>query len=237
MPKAIQERRQQNFRAWTQEHLAPTLLRMASTEASGSVVRLLEFAAANGIVLGPDALDIGCGKGRNSIALAQQGLRVKAFDRVEAALTVLKERARRTGVDIEARVGSMDETWPYADDTFDLVLDDTASMSIGNEAGIECCRSEMYRVLRPSGYAIVYTLAIDDPFLLQYPRGEEANTVMTPDGKIERLYSSEEILDLYNMFASIHQERWSTYDMIGNTEWERRRIWTLFQKPRKAPSV
>jgi ubiquinone/menaquinone biosynthesis C-methylase UbiE len=156
---------------------------MASTEPSVAVRALMEFATVHGIMLGPTALDIGCGKGRNALFLALHGFQVAAFDIVEEAISTLKKRAEEAGVKIAAHVGAMDELWPYSDNFFDLIVDDTASMSIGYESGIFVCREEMRRVLKPGGYVVIYSLANDDPFLLRFPLGEERNTIVTPDGK------------------------------------------------------
>jgi ubiquinone/menaquinone biosynthesis C-methylase UbiE len=204
---------------------------MASSEVSGSVVRLLEFASQHHLLLGSDVLDIGCGKGRNALALAGHGFRVSAFDVVEEAVMVMVDRARLAGVGVSAHVAPMDERWPFEDESFDLVLDDTASMSIGYEQGIVVCRSEMYRVLRPGGYSVIYSLAKSDPFLQSLPAGEELDTVVFPDGKIDKLYSAEDVRSYYSMFQVAHQEQWATYDMVGADLWERKRIWTLLKKP------
>ena len=47
------------------------------------------------------ALDLGCGMGRASIYLAQQGWKVTGVDAVERALSVARSRAARAGVNVE----------------------------------------------------------------------------------------------------------------------------------------
>jgi ubiquinone/menaquinone biosynthesis C-methylase UbiE len=113
------------------------------------------------------------------------------------------------------------------DASFDLVIDNTALMSIGDYHGMIVCRDELYRVLKPGGYALSYTLADTDPFLRQFPAGEEPGTVVTPDGKIEKLFSPEELRAFYAMFHLIEQEEWH---VKGQGRLERRTIWTCLQK-------
>jgi 2-polyprenyl-3-methyl-5-hydroxy-6-metoxy-1,4-benzoquinol methylase len=49
------------------------------------------------------ALDVACGRGRNSLWLAQQGFETTALDRDPAAVADLEARARRDGIPITAR--------------------------------------------------------------------------------------------------------------------------------------
>lgn len=215
--------KQANREAWEKEHASPTLPGIASAQESLSVRKLMEYAFRNGIVLGTNVLDIGCGKGRNALFLAQHGFRVTAFDGSHRAIEVLKQRAQDADLAITTSVAAMDEPWPYLPNSFDVTIDDTASMSIGYEDGILVCRNEMHRVLRPGGYALIYSLADDDPFLLRFPKGS------TPKTRVhigtERLYSPEELVQLYAPFHLVHQEKLSVRDG------QRKVIWTLFQKP------
>lgn len=49
------------------------------------------------------ALDVACGRGRNSLWLAQQGFETTAIDRDPAAVADLEARARRDGLPLTAR--------------------------------------------------------------------------------------------------------------------------------------
>ena len=65
------------------------------------------------------ALDLACGTGRNAIFLAQHGWEVKAIDGSEAAIQLLRQRARAAAVAIDAEVADLQasglklnaETW------------------------------------------------------------------------------------------------------------------------------
>ena len=54
------------------------------------------------------ALDLGCGDGRNAMALAERGVRVDAVDRSEAGVRRLRARARDAGVEVAVWVQELE---------------------------------------------------------------------------------------------------------------------------------
>lgn len=221
------ERLRRQRQAWEHEHHVPRLLRMAGTDPSDAVKKLMEFARSHPeIQLGTTVLDAECGKGRKALYLAQQGFTVMAFDLVEHAIAVLRQRASRQSLQIEARVADMGKPWQYADASFDWLLDDTASMSIGSYVGREIGRDEMRRVLKPGGYLLNVTITHDDPFLRRLPGGKEPGTVITPDGKIEKLFSAEELEAWYAPHFQIISQM---YVWKPRSLWPRNTIWSLMK--------
>lgn len=70
------------------------------------------------------ALDVACGPGRNSLCLAEQGWRVTAVDGSPLAIEILRERASKRNVSIDARVADLErDEFQIAPEAFDLVLD------------------------------------------------------------------------------------------------------------------
>ncbi|MGB9082159.1 MAG: methyltransferase domain-containing protein [Desulfuromonadaceae bacterium] len=69
---------------------------------------------------GPDALDIACGEGRNSIFLAQHGFRVVGLDISDSGLAKGRSRAQAMGVDVDFRRVDLDDG--IIEGTYDLVL-------------------------------------------------------------------------------------------------------------------
>lgn len=69
---------------------------------------------------GPDALDIACGEGRNSIFLARHGFRVAGVDISDSGLAKGRSRAQAAGVDVDFRRVDLDEC--IIEGKYDLVL-------------------------------------------------------------------------------------------------------------------
>lgn len=72
---------------------------------------------------GGRALDIACGRGRNALYLAEQGLSVTAIDVSEEALAQLAAEASRRNLQIETRQVDLETAPHLAAGEFDLVLD------------------------------------------------------------------------------------------------------------------
>jgi cyclopropane fatty-acyl-phospholipid synthase-like methyltransferase len=64
---------------------------------------LARRAAGAATRLGAEVLDVGAGRGADSLWLAQQGHRVTAYDYVTGALRPVERRARRQGLDLDVR--------------------------------------------------------------------------------------------------------------------------------------
>ncbi len=68
-------------------------------------------------------LELGCGTGSSSVALAEQGARVVGIDIDDGALHVARERARIYGVDAEfRRLNAREISGPFHGTRFDLVI-------------------------------------------------------------------------------------------------------------------
>ena len=111
----------------------------------------------DGLALPPDArvLEVGCGAGFMSIALANRGFRVCAIDSVAAMVELARGNAKESGVsgNLECRVGDV-YSLEFDDASFDLVL------AIGVIPWLERTESaihEMARVTKPGGYLILTT--------------------------------------------------------------------------------
>ena len=69
-------------------------------------------------------LDVACGKGRNAIAMAQTGLRVRAIDGSTEAIAALNDEAARQGLPIDTAVIDLETVPPpsLGESLYDAVL-------------------------------------------------------------------------------------------------------------------
>ncbi len=111
-----------------------------------------------------NALDIGCGRGRNSIFLAQNGYRVHSVDFVESVLRELDEKAENEKLNIKTFCQSVTEPLPFADHSFDLVIDIFCYKHQIDAKLRASYRKEMLRVLRPSGFLVLSLAGKNDGF-------------------------------------------------------------------------
>ncbi len=96
-------------------------------------------------------LDLGCGAGYTSVALAKDGYRVDALDSEQAMLDTAARRAQVAGVSLTLALGDAHEL-TFDDGTFDLVL------ALGLIPWLHSphkALSEIRRVLKPGGFLII----------------------------------------------------------------------------------
>ena len=95
------------------------------------------------------ALDLGCGVGRHTLALARLGFDVTAFDASDAGLAETARSAKDLSLAIQTQQGSMTEL-PFADDSFDYLLSWNVIYH-GDETLARKCVAEIARVQKPVG--------------------------------------------------------------------------------------
>ena len=107
-------------------------------------------------------LDVGCGGGHASFAMAPYAAKVIAYDLAEEMLSVVTGAARERGLDnLAVQQGSADHL-PFADASFDLVC---TRYSAHHWKNLPQALAEMARVLKPGGKCIVIDTASPDDVL------------------------------------------------------------------------
>ncbi|MBV9159054.1 MAG: class I SAM-dependent methyltransferase [Candidatus Kaiserbacteria bacterium] len=223
-------------RIWNEEHAKPhVLLQMDSGEASGGVVKFMDFLAGRNLPR-MSGLEMGCGKGRNVIWLALHGVEAHGFDFAETAIAEGRKRATDAGLNGKEIFSVADATarWPYADASFDFGVDCFASTDIESPEGRRFAISEMLRVLKPGGHLMSYLLSMDDEFqkemIEQSPAGERG-AFTHPTGKWEKSFTADEIKELYQGFELVIQERMAKTSEFNGKKYASNHFWTVFRKP------
>ena len=99
-------------------------------------------------VAGKRVLDLGCGEGRYSRALAQRGADVTGIDCAAYALDCARRKAEEAGLRISYQQRNSNELTGFAGDSFDIVLCAMMLMDCEDFAGTI---REIARVLKPGG--------------------------------------------------------------------------------------
>ena len=114
---------------------------------------VLRWIGELAIPTGEKVLEIGCGAGRCTVALAQRGYLIHAMDSVEGMLNSTQEHAIEAGVSSSVTTSLGDaHNLPFPDGSFGLVL------AIGVIPYLQFPQkglSEMARVVRPGGFVLV----------------------------------------------------------------------------------
>ena len=108
-------------------------------------------------------LDVGCGYGRITLPLARAGYEIEGFDLSPALIEAARRAADAEGLPIAFTVGSM-RSLPYPSASFDAVVCLWSAFHelLEEEEQSEAIR-EMWRVLRPGGFALIEGPLYADP--------------------------------------------------------------------------
>jgi len=169
----------------------------------------IALAWANELALpaGARALDLGCGAGVMSVALAQRGLHVTALDFSEAMLQRARARAAEANVTdhVVAELGDT-HALGFADSTFALAI------GLGVLPWLHTVRQalhEIVRVLQPGGYLIV---TADNRHRLDYFLDPLHNVALRPVKRRVRWLLRQ--LDLWHRPESIRMNLYSEEELF-----------------------
>ena len=155
-------------------------------------------------------LDLGCGAGRHTIFLAREGFQTYATDVSEEGLKVVEKRLRDEKLQGTLKKANMEEQ-PFSDNFFDGII----SFGVFYYNDLECYRiavSEMYRILKKGGKALVFTRTTDD---YRYGKGDkiDKNTFVldiedtNEIGMVMHFLDRAEINDIFGNFNKIILEK------------------------------
>jgi ubiquinone/menaquinone biosynthesis C-methylase UbiE len=138
------------------KRVADEFARQAQTFDKFAEITDEQVAARFGAALGEaghgDVLDVACGPGVVAAAIAPTAASVVAFDATEQMLDKAKARCARAGLTNVVFKHGDAENLPFADAQFDGVV---TRLAIHHFAHPQRALDEMFRVLRPSGIAVI----------------------------------------------------------------------------------
>ena len=103
---------------------------------------------------GARVLELGCGGGQCTVAVAQRGADVTGIDLSAAQLAHARDLAAEHDVDADLLQGDVTDLGMFADESFDVAFNAWVFQWVGDLAA---CFDETYRVLRP-GSRFVFSM-------------------------------------------------------------------------------
>ncbi|MFI6443623.1 class I SAM-dependent methyltransferase [Kitasatospora sp. NPDC050543] len=148
-------------------------------ELSAPSPDLVGFLASAPVAEGAAALDLGCGSGWDTVALARAGYRATGVDISPEAIQLAKARAEAEGLEITLLTGDV-RRLELPDEEFDLLVDRGCFHHLGPEDRDRYV-AEATRLLRPGGLLYLRGSrqesfpfkAVDEPAIARhFPAGE-----------------------------------------------------------------
>jgi SAM-dependent methyltransferase len=225
---------------WNDEYQTGGIPSSARTAPSGAVVWAVDKLKQAKSRL-RTAVDVGCGKGRNSLYLAKQGMKVTSLDFTPAAIAALNAAAAAAGLNDKIRASAHDvtEPWPVGREDVDLIIDAFCFKHISPRDQRLLYKQNMLSVLGLRGHYLISFASIGDGYYGRYVRKErpEGETgveeiIIDPVNGIESvLYSREHVVSFFapelDIFAEVKHNKSSV--MHGHT-YERETYALLFRR-------
>ncbi len=228
-----------NDHVWEKEYRNPKLISLA-IEPIQSVKDWVRFLRREkGVEFsGLKILDLGCGNGKNSLYIAEQGEGNEVFgiDISKTAIEYANKLAAEKNVSATFKQGSIGVALPQSDNIYDIALDVTSSNSL-SEKEREMYLKETARVLKPGGHFFLRTLCKDGDAhaktLIKTHPGKEKDTYTMPDlGLTERVFTKEDVIATYSPFFTIlNIEKETHYTKFNNRSYKRNFWVVCMEKP------
>jgi len=158
-------------------------------------------------------LDVGCGAGSNTVLLAREGFQAYATDISDSGLKTAERRLKEGNLKAVLKNAGM-ENQPFEDNFFDGVIS-FGVFYYGDKKAYQKAVSEMHRILKKDGQALVFSRTTDD---YRFGKGKEIekNTFELKIGDTNEkdmllhFLDREEINEIFSAFSEILIEKTET---------------------------
>lgn len=221
-------------KAWDSEYIRQGIPSSRRDDPSGVLV----WALANIRFMTDDpitaAVDLGCGTGRNAIALASEVKRVEAVDFSAKALDIA--RCRPGAEAVTFLQGDVAKPLPFADDSFDLATDVFVYFHQLADTDRASYRREISRILKPGGILLISLATDNDGYYSACDTGPLTDVVSSvrltwdPVAEVGNILMSydqliAEFSDLFTLHMSWIKQR---HGMMHGKPYERETVGTLW---------
>lgn len=222
---------------WDKEYQRPKHLILSDEPAEDleKFCRFLERRSGKALLnVTTQAVDIGCGNGRNLIHLAKTyGMRGVGYDLSREAIAQATEAGKE--LPLKFIVQDLRKPIPLPDHSVTLALD-MMSSHILTKSERETLMYEVLRVLRPGGWLFFKSFLLDDDanarrMLRESPGPEEGMYIHPEMGHAEYVWTLGAIREQYEDFFKIHKiEKSFKHRKIDGSPWKRRTISVYLEK-------
>ncbi len=221
---------------WSSEYSKEGIPSSFRDSPSEAVLSFLQFLRANEVRNGK-VLDIGSGKGRNSLFMARQGFEVDSIDFAPGAIKELEESAKEFNLtdSIHGHCASLADKWPFQNSQFDIAIDAFCYTHMITKPEKETYRRELQRVMKPNALYLLSVPGVDDGYYGMF-LGSSPNpadrVIVDPVNSISMiLYDrpdiESEFTPGFDLVAYSHREH---RNMMHGKEYERSTHWFIFKK-------
>lgn len=224
---------------WENEHKRPEFLpTLEYIEPSSGVRKFVSFL--NKVKFKPPkkVVDVGCGKGRNTIYLAGLGYDVYGLDYIQYAINYTRKSAKKNNLLSKIHLYTQDlgKKWPFQDNFFDLAVDCFSSIDIEIKGDRERYRDELFRTLKYGGYTLIMVVSVNDEiekeFLKNSPGTEKNTTIWPGTGKFQKDYDEKELRKFYEKFRIIDIKENKKKAFKLGRDFVATNYWLVLQKPK-----
>jgi SAM-dependent methyltransferase len=222
---------------WNAQYRDPTHLALSDDPAEDleKFCRYLERKSGRAqLNVTTQALDIGCGNGRNLKYLSETfGMRGLGYDTSKEAI----EQAQRAAGELPLKylVQDMRKPIPLPDNSVTIALDMMSSHILKHEER-EALMFEILRVLRPNGWLFFKSFILEDDanaarMLREHPGPEEGMYIHPEIGHAEHVWTIPEIRRQFGDFFEIHKvEKSFKHRHVDGSPWKRRTVCVYLEK-------
>lgn len=209
----------------------PSSYRETPTKA---VIEFVSFLRSHGKEVGY-AIDLGCGRGRNAIHLAECGYQVVCLDLVEKNVLEINEKAEQRKLPIKAYCQDITSPWPVKNAQFDFAIDIFCYKHIVDKTAQQNYRKQLREALKTNGHYLLNLASDDDGFygpLLKTSPDPLRKLVIDPFSQIASLlYTQEEIIQEFSdSLHLVEAKKVSSSSPMYGQDYQRQVLSLIFQK-------
>jgi len=218
---------------WLKEYSKKGIPSSFRKKPSGAVTYFYDFLEKQGKT-GGRILDLGCGKGRNSIFFAKNGWEAYSIDFVPEVIDELKNHAKKNNLKLTAMCQSVTEKMPFPENHFDVVIDIFCYKHQTDKQNQKKFRNELYRILKKDGLYLLSLAGEDDGFygpLLKNSTDKKNKLIVDPVTKVPSfLYSKQDVEKEFADFEIIDFQHKKKIGKMHGREYERSTLIFIMKK-------